>query len=123
MGKDLHYLVIKFFHERMEAHNKVLQYSELQDEMDILYEIVRTGNLPTLTVHVSDAYRYTLNDYYSKPASLTAGDFILIARPEAEYDEDITYIAKREKIGIGKIGKLLGALNLKGVWLYEEKNK
>ena len=117
MGKDLHYLVIKFFHERMDGHDKVLDYTELPDNADILYKIVRVEKLPSLTVHLSDAYRYTLHDYYSKPASLKAGDFILIARPEASFDQDITDIAGRERIGIGKIGMLLGALNRKDVWL------
>lgn len=121
MGKDLHYLVVKFFRERMEGHSKVVRYTELQNENDILYEVERIAGLPPLVVHLSDAYRYTLQDYYSKPKSLGSGDFILIARPESGFDLDIVSIAAREKIGIGKIGILLGALNQKSVWQYRPK--
>lgn len=121
MGKDLHYLVVKFFRERMDDHSKVRRYTEIQDAKDILYEIERVNELPSLVVHLSDAYRYTLQDYYSKPRSLGKGNFILIARPEAEYDVDIVSIAAKDKIGIGKIGTLLGALNRKNVWQDRQK--
>ncbi len=121
MGKDLHYLVVKFFRERMEEHSKVRRFTEIQHENDILYEIERVAELPSLVVQLSDAYRYTLQDYYSKPMSLGKGDFILIARPEADYDVDIVSVAAKDKIGIGKIGTLLGALNRKNVWQYQPK--
>jgi len=118
MGKDLHYLVIKFFEERMSQHSKVRSFTEIQDDNDILYRIERAGDLPDLTVHLSDAYRYTMHDYYCKPAVLGAGDFILIARPEADFSEDIVVVAVRDKIGIGQIGKFMGALHHRDVWLY-----
>lgn len=121
MGKDLHYLVVKFFREKMIDHSKIINFVEISDENDILYKIERTEGLNSLVVHLSDAYRYTLQDYYSKPKSLGAGDFILIARPEAGFDLDIIAIAAKEKIGIGKIGTLLGALNRKNIWQYKPK--
>lgn len=121
MGKDLHYLVVKFFREKMIDHSKIINFVEISDENDILYKIERTEGLNSLVVHLSDAYRYTLQDYYSKPKSLGAGDFILIVRPEAGFDLDIIAIAAKEKIGIGKIGTLLGALNRKNIWQYKPK--
>ena len=118
MGKDLHYLIIAFFRARMSEHSKVSGFSEIPDDNDILYRIERVGDLPDLTVHLSDAYRYTMHDYYCKPAILGHGDFILIARPESEFSEDILAIAARDGIGIGQIGKFMGALNYKDTWLY-----
>ena len=118
MGKDLHYLIIKFFQERMNEHNKVMSYFKLHDDSDILYFIERVQGLPDLTVHLSDAYRYTLHDYYSKPSSVNAGGFVLIARPEAKFDDSLVEVAAQDKIGIGKIGKFLGALNRINVWTY-----
>lgn len=118
MGKDLHYLVIKFFKERMSEHSRVHSFAEIQDDNDILYRIEQVGELPDLTVHLSDAYRYTLHDYYCKPSVLGAGDFILIARPEADFGEEMVGIAARDRIGIGQIRKFMGALHQKGVWSY-----
>ncbi len=54
MGKDLYYLVMKFFMERMDAHDKVTTCSEIPDDNEILYLIKRTGDLPPLIVHISD---------------------------------------------------------------------
>lgn len=121
MGKDLHYLIEKFFRERMDEHAKVRSYTEIQDENAVLYEVVRIAGLSSLVVHLSDAYLYTLHDYYSRPKSIKSGDFILVARPEADYHIDLRYLAARDKIGIGKIGTLLGALNRKNVWQYKPK--
>jgi hypothetical protein len=119
MGKDLHYLIIKFFKERMDDHSKVEDYEQIKDDNDILYRIVRGGQLPDLTVQLSDSYRYTLHDYYSRPSVLCEGDFILIARPESKFDNEIIEVAKQDRIGIGKIGKFLGALNYKEIWSYQ----
>lgn len=120
MGKDLHYLVLRFFHERMNGHAKVGCHTDLQDERDILFMIERRESLPNLIVHLSDAYLYTLHDYYSKPPRLKSGDFILVARPEAKFDESLVAVAYQDKIGIGKIGKFLGALNRRNIWTYKE---
>jgi hypothetical protein len=118
MGKDLHYLVIKFFKERMSEHSQVRGFTEIQDDNEILYRIERVGDLPSLTVHLSDAYRYTMHDYYCKPAVLQSGDFILIARPEADFGEEIVVTAARDGIGIGNIAKFMGALHHRDVWLH-----
>jgi hypothetical protein len=59
-----------------------------------------------------------MHDYFSKPSILKRGDFILIARPEAGLNEEIIPIAKNDGIGIGQIGKLMGALNYKNVCEY-----
>ena len=69
---------------------------------------------------LSDEYVYTLHDYYSKPRLLNNGGFILIASPEASFNSEIVSLARSEMVGIGKIGKFLGALNFRDVWLYQE---
>jgi len=116
MGKDLHYLILEFFKQRMRAHGKVRDFSEIEDDNNIIYHIERVEGLPDLNVHLSDAYIYTLHDYYSKPQVLGMGDFILSARPEADFDEEIVAVAAKDRIGIGKIGKFMSALHHKDVW-------
>ncbi len=118
MGKDIHYSLISFFEERMNGHDKVEAYSRIDVADEILYEIDRSAGLPTLTVHLSDAYIYTLNEYYSKPDILKKGDFILVTKPEASYNSVADNVARSEGIGLGPIGKLMGALNKRDVSTY-----
>lgn len=118
MGKDIHYSLISFFEERMKGHDKVESYSRQDDPNDILYTIDRTAGLSTLTVYLSDAYAFTLNDYYSKPEILQKGDFILVTKPEASYNSAAEDVARIEGIGLGPIGKLMGALNKRDVSTY-----
>jgi len=118
MGKDIHYSLISFFEERMDGHNKVESYSRLDDADGILYTIDRSAGLPTLTLYLSDAYAYTLNDYYSKPEILKKGDFILVTKPEASYNSAAEDDARNDGIGLGPIGKFMGALNKRDVSKY-----
>ncbi|MBK9051005.1 MAG: hypothetical protein IPL78_08840 [Chloroflexi bacterium] len=97
----------------MKEHSRVVNSSVIRHDSDILYRIERISPLPEVIVHLSDSYLYTLHDYHSKPSMLKAGDFILIARPEAKFTEEAIRIAARDKIGIGKIGGLLSALHRK----------
>ena len=120
MGKDLHYLILEFFKERMRGHNKVSTFGVLSLKEEIIYRIKRVDGLSEVIVHLSDDYAYTLHSYYSKPSQLSNGGFILVAKPEANFDPDIIPLARSDRIGLGGIGKLLGALNHERYWLYEE---
>jgi hypothetical protein len=66
----------------------------------------------------SDAYHYDVADFLSRPKQIRRGDFIVIARPEADFDPSLVAIARKEFIGIGKFGKFKGALNFTNVWEY-----
>lgn len=120
MGKDLHYLILNFFRDRMVEHSKVIKIVQLDIDTEYVFHVVRIAGLPDINVHLSDAYRYTLYDYYAKPYAIREGDFILIARPEAEFDNNLVALAAKDKIGIGSIRKLMGALNRREVWKYHE---
>lgn len=73
-----------------------------------------------MIVHLSDEYRYSIYDYFNRPSILKNGGFILVARPEATFDDQIIQIALNDCIGIGKIAKLMGALHREQYWMYEE---
>ncbi|MBS1530158.1 MAG: hypothetical protein JSU01_07620 [Bacteroidetes bacterium] len=68
-----------------------------------------------LYVVLSDDYHFGSYSRISIHPILKNGGFILIARPEAhDYDDNEPI----NKISIGKIGKLLGAINRKDFWNY-----
>ena len=52
-------------------------------------------------------------DYYSKPNEINKGDFLFLARPEANFSNEIEIleIALSEGIYIGKFKKLLTFIN------------
>jgi len=64
-----------------------------------------------------------MQDYYRRPDLLKAGGFVVVARPEAGFDSTIVEIAAADRVGIGQIGKLMGALNLKDHWNYRTKEE
>jgi hypothetical protein len=109
---------IKFFQERMEDHNRVEDCTPLQVEGECVFKIERKDGLPTVRVHLSDAYDYGHWEYTSRPNLIGRGDFILIAGFKGRFDESLVGIARKDGIGIGGIGKLMGALNWEKVWLY-----
>jgi hypothetical protein len=119
LSGNLHPSIIRFFVERMEGHSAVEQCTEQNDGDEIIFEIRRKNDLPPLLVYLSDAYDYGFGEYLARPRSLKKGDFILVADPNANWDASLAESAREDKIGIGKIGKLMGALNLNKVWTYE----
>ncbi|MFZ0882371.1 MAG: hypothetical protein WAN14_03160, partial [Candidatus Acidiferrales bacterium] len=105
--------------EKMEAHNRVERCVRQNADGECIFEIQRKGDLPTLMVYLSDAYDYGLGEYLSRPRSLGRGDFILIADPNANFDESVVPRAREDEIGIGNIKKFMGALNFRNVWMYD----
>ena len=123
MGKALHSQIIRFFRERMSEHGQVSS-SEVQDhDTELLYKITRTGRYPAVIVHLSDAYHYGKSDYIGHPGELVANSFVLIAKPEGDFDSDLVEIAATDCIGIGKISKLMGALHREKVWEYRTREE
>lgn len=112
MGTDLKPSVLAFFTAKMDEHSRVNSYSRIVVEEEYIFEIQRRDGLANMKVHVSDAYDYGLVDYLARPKQIGRGDFILIARPEATFDHSLIERARTDGIGIGMIGKFMGALNL-----------
>ncbi len=123
MGKDLHYSIIPFFYERMVNHTKVSRVEEIKDADNYLYRITRVGFMPPLVVHLSDAYSYVEMEYLDKPRMLQRGDFILIAKPEGGCGPEDIERAKEDGIGMGKLAKLMGALNAVQIWTYKSSEE
>jgi hypothetical protein len=118
VSKDLYYTIPRFFEARMAAHNKVARCQLLDDVDYIKYGIERTGDLPNLTVFLSDAYTFTEAELFEMMRVVSKGDYILVARPEAGFTTSVGKEARSYKIGLGRIGTFMGALNVRNVWEY-----
>ena len=118
MGVDLNPQIIKFFVQRMTDHSAVVTCRLIDDEENFLFYIERNNELPDLTVHLTDAYFYGVHDFLSRLKILNRGDFVLIARPEGSFGDDVVEMAKPLSIGIGQIGKFMGAINRPKCWEY-----
>lgn len=118
MGKNLHHTIVPFFEKSLSNHNKVIRYTKDNSHDYYLYSIERANNLSTLIVLLADEYEYTLNDYYQRPQAAKENVFICVIRPEADFSYAIIDIAKEDKVGIGKLSTLIGALNYDKHWLY-----
>lgn len=116
MGKNLHYSILPFITKAFDNHNAIKSYKIIPDQDFYIFEIKRKFGYKDLYVVLSDDY--SLGDYaiITRHFILKNGGFILIARPEAS---DNTENDPFTKLGIGKIGKLLGALNKDDFWDYE----
>jgi hypothetical protein len=114
MGKNLYYTIPQFFERRMQEHSAVLSFRLLPNDNEIIYEIRRRNFGDTIRVWLSDQYNFGESDFNNRPREIRAGDYILIARPEAhggDYSED--------KIRIGKLADFMGALTKRQMWKYE----
>ena len=116
MGKDLHYSILKFVKAAFENHQAVKSFEIVPDEDFYIFYLKRRFHHDDLYVVLSDDYSFGDYDMITRHSVLKKGGFILIARPEAENFSDNN---ASNKIGIGKIGKLLGALNKNDFWNYE----
>jgi hypothetical protein len=115
MGKNLYYTIPQFFEDRMLEHSMVDSFRRLLNDNEIIYEIRRKRYGDTVRVWLSDHYHHTEMDFYNRPKEIIAGDYILIARPEAADHGECSI----DKIRIGKIGDLMGALTRRHMWTYE----
>lgn len=120
MGKVLRPEHITFFTARMDEHSRVINWSLVADDHEYLFRINRVspGSRNDVIVHLTDAYRYGLADFYARPDQLGVGSYIVIGMPHASADREVIKLAKQSGIGIGHIGKFMGALNYKNIWEY-----
>jgi hypothetical protein len=117
MGSDLYYTIRRFFEDRISGHSMVATIRKLDVEGEIVYEITRLQYRDTIRVWLSDACLFTEMDYFNRPKELRAGDYILIAKPEGNGGVTDELIAITQ-IGVGKLGTLMGALNVRKLWAY-----
>ena len=71
-----------------------------------------------MIVHLTDAYRYGLAEFYARPTQLRSGSYVVIGMPHADAATEAIETAKLAQVGIGHIGKFMGALNYKRMWEY-----
>ena len=120
MGKVLRPEHLNFFTSRMNEHSRVTTWELIDDENEYLFRITRTvsGTTSDVIVHLTDAYRYGLAEFYTRPKQLRAGSYVVIGMPHADTTPDVVDEMKRKRIGIGHIGKFMGALNYRNIWEY-----
>ncbi len=126
MGRNLHYTIPQYLERTLNKHARVeslLRIDSPTSDDCYLYKITRINGISDMIVHASDEYQYQLTDYFQKPNQITEGSFILIARPEATYDDAIVEIASQDQISIGKFGALMGALYIEQHWDYVPKER
>ena len=117
MGDDLYYTIPKFFEDRMNEHSSVASIKKLNVDGEVIYEIKRNGFFDKVKVWLSDAYLFTEFDFDNRPKEIKAGDYILIAKPEANGGVDAEIIMS-SKIGVGKLKEFMGALRVMKMWTY-----
>ena len=120
MGKALRPEHTYFFTKAMERHDLVSICAPIPDEHEFLFKIIRTlaESESEVIVHLTDAYCYSLAEFYARPDRIQAGSFVVIGIPHANAEQEVIEIAKQHRIGIGKIGKFMGALNFENIWEY-----
>lgn len=126
MGRNLHYTIPQYLESALNKHAKVLSWERMdnsQTDEHYIYLIRRSDGLSEVIVHLSDEYEYSLDDYFQKPDSIREGAFILVARPEAVYDDSIVEVAQQDQVSIGKFGALMGALYKERHWNYVPKER
>lgn len=118
MTKDLYYTISQYFEERMHSHSNVDSFDDLSDDDFFVYRITRIKQRDSILVWLSDAYHFTDVDYISRPGDLGAGDYIVIAKPEGAGGA-AQHLIDEARIGVGRLGEFMGALNSARPWLYE----
>ncbi|CAE6906221.1 Putative Enolase [Ectopseudomonas oleovorans] len=126
MGRNLHYTILQYLESALDKHTKVLSWERVdnsQTDEHYIYLVRRLDGLSQIIVHLSDEYEYSLDDYFQKPDSIRERAFILVARPEAVYDDSIVEVAQQDQVSIGKFGALMGALYTERHWDYVPKER
>lgn len=123
MGKNLHYTIPRYLEDAFDKHAKITSWDKLDSKDHYIYLVKRDKGLSDIIVHLSDEYEYTLDDYFQKSEEILEKSFILVAKPEAKYDDSIVEVATQDKISIGKFGALMGAIYVNEHWNYVPKER
>ena len=120
MGKDLHPSIMPYILKSLRSHQSIKSINDISNDENYIYRLTRNNDMGDVVVLISDVYHYSEFDYFSKPSELNAGGFILIAKPESDFPVDVQDHMIEEKVIIGKLGILLGALRINEFWTYEK---
>ena len=120
MGKALRHEHLSFFTTRMAEHSRVYTCKPVPDQHEYLFKVRRilSGSKSDVIVHLTDAYRYGLAEFFARPKQLQAGSYVVVGMPHADAAPEVIEEAKKHRIGIGHIGKFMGALNYMNIWEY-----
>lgn len=113
MGKNLHYSIINFIKDRLNECDKIKTFNFIPNDNCYIIQVNRYTPFETFNIYISDVYRFTLTDYYNKPKDIKRGDFIYLARPEANFSNEIELLemSLNEGIYVGKFSRLLNFIN------------
>jgi len=122
MGFDLHPSILPYWEKALNSHSNVSSWDKLDDSNDYIYRIKRVRGKDILVL-VSDCYEYSLSDFFTRNDLIGQGAMIYMAKPESKYDLEVANVAKQERVTIGMLGEILGALNLDAHWNWESKDR
>lgn len=93
----------------------------LDNQEEYVYLIIRERDLPDVRVHVTDAYQYSRAWYLARPKEVRKRNSFIVCGYFGPGPAGGGYVdeAKAAGIGIGTVGKLMGALNYRDVWEYQ----
>lgn len=114
MGKELRRQHLGYFSARMKEHTAVSDCKAIYSKDHYLFkiELLKGGSINVL---LTDAYQFSLADTLLMPENI---DYVVMGMPHAGYSEDAARVLKANHIGIGKIGKFMGAINTPKPWEY-----
>ena len=113
MGKNLHYSIINFIKERLNECDKIETFNFISNDNYYIIQVNRHNPFETFNIYISDEYRYTLTDYYNKPKEIRRGDFIYLARPEANFSDEIE---KTNYFDLITGAMVKGNICINGIW-------
>ena len=114
MGKELHRSHLAFFRARMTDHTAVSKYHVIHSGDHYLFNVDLVKG-SSIIVLLTDAYQFGLADTLLMPKNI---DYVVMGMPHAGYSEDAARVLKAKHIGIGHIGKFMGAINTPKPWEY-----
>lgn len=99
---------IDFFHTALSGHSKVLEISEVGEN---LYEIKRTGSSPSIRVLVADIYVVSEADVFEICSENSNLDCILVIGFCNSYSNAAKQLAASHNIGLFNLKEFMGAIN------------
>lgn len=118
MGKNLHHQNLGFFCARMEDHTAVSNYKVIYSDEHYLFDVELVSG-SSINVLLTDAYHFSIADVLSMPQDV---DYVVVV-PHANYSGDAERILKAKRVGIGHIGKFMGAINFSEPWEYRTREE
>lgn len=112
MGTNLHRQNVAFFSERMDEHTAVSGWDRVEPYSDYVF-IINRRRYRGIKILLTDAYRFSEAEALLMPDGI---DYVLMGAPHASYDDELRRMLAERKIGLGHIGKFMGAINKAKFW-------